>query len=249
MVEFKAKADRIIKERYGIEVERVRASVTYEDVFYKVRKSGKSAGECHGFPMTRGAWCQDRLKGNALDAAQSSLSLSLSHIRIPNDPGQLVQQLPQERAIAEGCKFSSSSSPQGAGKNTVVNYLGIAADEPIRLARLDGTNKVSPLAALGWTEADCRSWCEDNDLLSPIYTESTRGGCWFCHNQSVDQLRKLRKTYPDLWALLMKWDLDSPVSFRPNGITVHDFDRRFELEDLGKVPTDRTFRWKMLDQD
>lgn len=47
----------------------------------------------------------------------------------------------------------------------------------------------------------------------------------------------------------MKWDLDSPVSFRPNGITVHDFDRRFELEDLGKVPTDRTFRWKMLDQD
>lgn len=85
--------------------------------------------------------------------------------------------------------------------------------------------------------------------MSPIYTESARGGCWFCHNQSVDQLRKLRKTYPDLWALLMKWDLDSPVSFRPNGITVHDFDRRFELEDLGKVPTDRTFRWKMLDQD
>lgn len=85
--------------------------------------------------------------------------------------------------------------------------------------------------------------------MSPIYTTSTRGGCWFCHNQSLDQLRLLRKTYPELWALLLKWDTDSPVSFKPDGHTVHDFDKRFALEDDGKIPADRTFRWKMLDQD
>lgn len=106
--------------------------------------------------------------------------------------------------------------------------------------------KVSPLAAIGWTEADCRKWCEENDLLSPIYTMATRGGCWFCHNLSIDQLRLLRHNYPDLWALLMKWDSDSPVTFKADGHTVHDFDIRFCAEDLGLIPTDRTFRWVML---
>ena len=130
----------------------------------------------------------------------------------------------------------------------MVQYLGIAADEPKRLERLDGITKISPLAAIGWTELDCKQWCEENDLLSPIYTTATRGGCWFCHNQAIGQLRLLRKNYPDLWALLLKWDLDSPVSFHPDGRTVHDFDRRFALEDEGKVPTDRKFRWKMLDE-
>jgi len=144
-------------------------------------------------------------------------------------------------------RFSSSPVSPGADTNTVVQYLGIAADEPKRLARLDGVTKLAPLAAIGWTEADAWKWCEENDLLSPIYTTATRGGCWFCHNQSIGQLRLLRKNYPDLWALLLKWDLDSPVSFHPDGRTVHDFDRRFQLEDEGKVPTDRTFRWKMLE--
>ena len=70
MVEFKKKADRIIKERWGIEVEHVCAMTTYERTFYNTRKSGKHAGELTGFPMTRGAWCNDRLKTAALDAAK-----------------------------------------------------------------------------------------------------------------------------------------------------------------------------------
>ncbi len=35
MLEFKEKADRIIKERWGIEVEHVCAQTTYEQNFYK----------------------------------------------------------------------------------------------------------------------------------------------------------------------------------------------------------------------
>lgn len=136
----------------------------------------------------------------------------------------------------------------GIGKNDV-QYIGIAADEPNRLARLDGVTKISPLAVIGWTEPMCRQWCEDNNLLSPIYTTAARGGCWFCHNQGVDQLRKLRHNYPDLWALLMKWDLDSPVPFKSDGHTVHDYDNRFCAEDSGIVPADRRFRWKMIEED
>lgn len=41
----------------------------------------------------------------------------------------------------------------------------------------------------------------------------------------------------------MKWDLDSPVTFKADGHTVHNFDRRFQMEEDGVVPMDRTFRW------
>lgn len=90
----------------------------------------------------------------------------------------------------------------------------------------------------------------DNGLLSPIYTQATRGGCWFCHNQGVQPLRLLRKEYPDLWALLLKWDADSPVTFHADGHTVHDFDKRFRLEDENLLsPNDKIFRWSMLDEE
>ena len=132
-------------------------------------------------------------------------------------------------------------------RENCISYVGIALDEPERLARLDGVTKKSPLAAIGWTEADAKQWCIDNDLLSPIYTTSARGGCWFCHNQGVDQLRQLRHDYPDLWRLLLTWDADSPVSFKPDH-TVADFERRFAAEDAGLIQADARFRWKMLEK-
>ena len=205
MVEFKAKADAIIKERYGIEVEHRRAENTFESAFYLKRghsgRQTKHLGKRYGWPMTRGNWCLQQLK------------------------------LPALKTAHDGCN---------------IQYLGIAADEPERIARHDKPGYALPLVAIGWDEATCRKWCEDNDLLSPIYTTAARGGCWFCHNQSIGQLRLLRKMYPDLWALMLKWDADSPVTFKPDGHTVRDFDARFAAEDAGIVPTDNTFRWEML---
>lgn len=127
-----------------------------------------------------------------------------------------------------------------------ITYIGIAADEPSRFHTLSETKR-SPLVEYGWTESMCREWCKENDLLSPIYTTATRGGCWFCHNQGINQLRLLRRNYPDLWALLLKWDKDSPVTFKGNGHTVRDFDNRFRMEEQGRVPIGRTFKWKMME--
>lgn len=209
MVEFKQKADKIIKERWGIEVEHYHATkvdrvigekVSYADYFYQKMIKGKNVGAIKGFPMQRGNWC-------------TKLKL---------------------------CAFPKYAKGS-------IEYIGIAADEPNRFHNLTET-KLSPLVEAGWTEAMCREWCEKNDLLSPIYTTATRGGCWFCHNQGVDQLRLLRANYPELWALLLKWDKDSPVVFKPNGHTVHDYDERFRLEDEKYLDPNGTFRWKMLDE-
>lgn len=203
MVEFKEKADAIIKDRYGIEVEHISSEVSYEEQFYKRRFNKKKEIDCiYGFPCIKGAWCNDRLKTGLLN------------------------------------KINKGN----------ICYIGIASDEPNRFHNLTD-EKISPLVEAGWAEDMCREWCIKNDLLSPIYTTATRGGCWFCHNQSISQLRLLRKNYPELWRLLLKWDTDSPVSFKPDGHTVHDFDLRFRIEDEGLIDPKATFRWSMLDDD
>lgn len=252
MVEFKAKADEIIKARWGIEVEHLCATrngekLTYEKLFYHIpkRKNEKSNGGGYtGFPYQQGPWCNTKLK--------------IRGMRVPVHNRELVQEA-QRRVLSSAslcrkgigvpatsnAEFSRSPLAQGADIN-IVQYLGIAADEPKRISRHDKPGFKMPLVEIGWEEAYCRQWCEENDLLSPIYTSATRGGCWFCHNQGIDQLRQLRHDYPELWALLMKWDLDSPVTFHADGRTVHDFDLRFYAEDLGLVPADRKFRWKMM---
>lgn len=133
-------------------------------------------------------------------------------------------------------------------KKDCISYLGIAVDEPGRFHNLTDTKR-SPLFEAGWTEQKCRIWCEENGLLSPIYISSERGGCWFCHYQGVQQLRLLRKNYPEYWALMLKWDTDSTRSFHSDGHTVHEFDQRFQLEDEGFLSADdKTFRWSMLDE-
>ena len=136
-------------------------------------------------------------------------------------------------------------------KINIVHYIGIAADEPKRIAKhIDKPDKVLPLVQIGWDEPLCGLEAQYMDMLSPTYSDGQlRDGCWFCHNQGVNQLRRLRKNYPDLWKKLMKLDLDSPVSFKPDGHTVHDYDRRFQFEDEGLIDPSLPFRWKMLDDD
>lgn len=60
----------------------------------------------------------------------------------------------------------------------------------------------------------------------------------------------LRKNYPEHWALMLKWDKDSPVTFHADGHTVHDFERRFQAEDEGFISADdKNFRWSKLDEE
>lgn len=61
-------------------------------------------------------------------------------------------------------------------KSEYKQYIGIAADEPKRLARLEGTNKTSLLAKYGIKEQAARELCEKYGLLSPVYGFAPRGG-------------------------------------------------------------------------
>lgn len=224
MVEFKEYADKVIHDRYGICVEHYRSSRTYEDVFYRKFRPGTIE--------------KRKQKGTHI----SKFLQDDNKMQIYGFPGIFRQWCNNELKIA-----ALNTVKKSLGKGCV-SYVGIASDEPTRIERQKGKEgTLLPLVEIGWSESDCRNWCEENNLLSPIYTDATRGGCWFCHNQGVNQLRLLRKNYPEYWDLMLKWDNDSPVTFKPDGHTVHDFELRFQLEDKGLIyPYDR-FKWSDLD--
>lgn len=221
---------------------------SYEYFFYNQFDSDKRRGEIYGFPMSIGAWCNSRLKVNLFNRiAKGNIPKNILQIQqkeksnkwFSNDKRGMVQ-FEFENATT---RFSKSCESE------VVQYLGIASDEPKRIERhKDKKGILLPLVEIGWTEADAKQWCIDNDLLSPIYTDKClRGGCWFCHNQGVDQLRQLRHNYPQYWELLLKWDSDSPVTFHADGHTVHDFEKRFKAEDEGFTNAEDRFHWNDLD--
>lgn len=111
----------------------------------------------------------------------------------------------------------------------VHEYVGIAIDEPERLARLT-PNKSSPLADYGITEARAMDLCREHYLLSPIYQTQARNGCWFCHNARLNELHDLWKNHPNLWAELRCIQAISRVSFKQD-YTIFDLEERFKKEE------------------
>jgi hypothetical protein len=256
MVEFKKKADKIIKERYGIEVEHICALKTQGRVEANKHTKECSITDCKKESLQE--LSKDFHKQSAVGAKSSSLKQTVltyeDMFYRHNQKKKQIQGFPISINRGNWCtrlkQLNRSQIVQvEREREQVIQYLGIASDEPKRIERhSQRSGIILPLVEIGWTEEICRKWCEDNDLLSPIYTTATRGGCWFCHNQGIEQLRLLRKNYPDLWQLLLKWDSDSPVTFKADGDTVHDFDKRFRLEDEMLIVPDAPFRWKMLDE-
>ena len=202
MMEFKSKADEIIRARWGIQVEHICAQrkkmdgsgemekVTYETLFYHVpnRKGGEretaqdkryTQGTIWGF-LTQLRVCTSYLKQNPIKRLLGMASHHQQLLQTAQNPvctDSPTQSGAGATASRRGaiCQFSSQRPAQGA-KINIVQYLGIAADEPERIARHTKRGVLLPLVEAGLKESDCRKWCEDNGLLSPIYTTMNRGG-------------------------------------------------------------------------
>ncbi len=109
MVEFKKRADKIIKDLYGIEVEHICATrpaerESYESMFYRRLQSGKFAGTIKGFPQTIGSWCKKLKTTGEVDVRRYLLSEIFQaegrkegrkFVRVPDSKRTLVQQRTQ----------------------------------------------------------------------------------------------------------------------------------------------------------
>lgn len=127
---------------------------------------------------------------------------------------------------------------QFEGEKTII-YLGIAADEPSRLKKLQ-SNRKAPLAEFEITEKDCLKYIKEKGFRNPMYWKFERLGCYLCPKQNLNSLRSLRRHYPDLWQKMLRMDQDSPIPFRADGTTLWDLEKRFKYEDI-----DSTVSYKM----
>ena len=134
-------------------------------------------------------------------------------------------------AIQRDCKAPPLEAYKESLPPGTVSYLGLAADEPIRLERLK-PDQVSLMAKYGVTEQDAFAMCRQEGLLSPLYEYSHRGGCWFCPNASMTELRHLYHAHPDLWQLMLELqDAPNKATERFNrNFTFAELDLRFRLE-------------------
>lgn len=118
-------------------------------------------------------------------------------------------------------------------KYSVIRLIGLAADEQYRLERKhnQNPNHRHPLADWGWTEADCLKYCYDHGFDWGGLYELFKGvSCWCCPLQPLDELRKLRKHFPDLWNRLILMDRTTWRQFRTD-YSVDQLEIRFQFEE------------------
>ena len=119
------------------------------------------------------------------------------------------------------------------GAYDVIQYIGIAADEGYRLEREHNKNPnhLHPLVEWNWTEADAMAYCRAHGYdWEGLYDIFARVSCWCCPLQHYDELRKLRKHFPDLWQRLIELDAKQWQTY-VHGYRVPEFELRFALED------------------
>lgn len=166
----------------------------------------------------------------------------ITQSKIPERNGKLKGFPLQRRCVIQGyCKVSPIRKYLKQIDDEIVQYIGIASDEPERLERMkDGT--VSLLEKYHLTEADAKDLCIKYGLLSPTYEFSKRGGCWFCPNARDEELRHLRTHHNELWKILIALEsMDSEMFVTANDgnqyfsllnkISVCEKEKQFQFED------------------
>ena len=111
--------------------------------------------------------------------------------------------IPGMCAVNRDCKIPPITKYWRAAGQDVRQYVGIAADEEERLARLRGTNKISLLEKYSVKERQAFEMCRDCGMLSPIYEIAKRNGCWFCPNCSDDEWAHMIYAHEELFDLLI----------------------------------------------
>ena len=120
--------------------------------------------------------------------------------------------------------------------HTVIQYIGIAADEAKRTQKVAGVDmqliKRYPLVDWGWTEKDCLNYCYAHGIdWGGLYKHFNRMSCWLCPLQGLTSIRKLYHYYPEKWEQLKAMD-DKAFNNWKVKYSVRDLEERFRKEDM-----------------
>lgn len=127
----------------------------------------------------------------------------------------------------------------------VIDYVGIAADEPERFEKAKIEGKVLPLVDWGMTESDCLQYCRNRGFVwqeqsntesgtVELYDILDRVSCWCCANKNLKELRNIYKYLPQYWLRLkdMQSRIERPFKgfYKGNPIGIFELEQRFESE-------------------
>lgn len=114
-----------------------------------------------------------------------------------------------------------------------VHCIGYASDED-RSSNMSKYPCRYPLQEYGITEKQALENCYQRGYYwGGLYHHFSRVSCFCCPQKSEDDIRKIRRFYPDLWAEMLRMDLNQPnhaPGFK-NGQSVHDLENKYEQED------------------
>ena len=110
-------------------------------------------------------------------------------------------------AVKRDCKLKPINDWFKNNTDEIIQYVGIAIDEPDRLISLHKKEGfVSLLEEYNYTEVDARALCEKYGMLSPQYLmisdggkRQKRDGCWFCPNAKLCEHKAIYDRYPEVW--------------------------------------------------
>lgn len=108
----------------------------------------------------------------------------------------------------------------------ILNYIGIASDEPDRIR-----DKNYPLVEWGMSEKDCLDYCHNHGIFwnqegIELYSILDRLSCWCCRNKNNKELRNIYLHLPIVWKQLCKLQTMIDRPFRDDK-SILDFDEIF----------------------
>lgn len=135
------------------------------------------------------------------------------------------------------CRWGTGEKLQALEKycKGAIEYVGIAYDEPKRLAKERKGNKQFPLAEWKMTEKDCLEYCymrgyfwqEDNVEL---YNILDRVSCWCCANKNLKELKNYYLCLPKYWQKLKDLQARTNRPFKYNKYTIFDLEKKFKQD-------------------
>lgn len=119
-------------------------------------------------------------------------------------------------------------------------YVGIAADEKIRLTKERKGFKIFPLSDWGMTEKGCLEYCYKkgfNWLEGEIelYSILDRVSCWCCCNKNLKELKNYYKYLPEYWEKLKELQTQTDRPMKYNKYTVFDLEEKFKIQEIEEI--------------
>ena len=127
-------------------------------------------------------------------------------------------------------RMSLAAEDLQSSDEKIVEYVGIAADEPQRIKNIP--RKKYPLVERGMTERECLQYCYDHGYNwdedgIELYSILDRVSCWCCRNKNLKELNNIYKHLPKYWERLrgLQSRIDEP--FKGPGKSIFDLEKKF----------------------